>query len=61
MVGHFCENQGYDVLFDDIEGKAVYLLGHYKTFNETEFPEGSIILDPWREYESKTNIVFYYG
>jgi len=61
MVGHFCENQGYDVLFDDIEGKAVYLIGHYNTFNQTEFPEGSIILDPWREYESKTNIVFYYG
>ena len=61
MVGHFCENQGYDVSFDDIEGKAVYLLGHYNTFNQTEFPEGSVILDPWREYESKTNIVFYYG
>lgn len=61
MVGHFCENQGHDVLFDDKEGKAVYLLGHYNTFNQTEFPEGSVILDPWREYESKTNIVFYYG
>ena len=61
MVGHFCENQGYNVSFDDTEGKAVYLLGHYNTFNQTEFPEGSIILDPWREYESKTNIVFYYG
>lgn len=61
MVGHFCENQGHNVLFDDKEGKAVYLLGHYKTFNEIEFPEGSVILDPWREYKSKTNIVFYYG
>lgn len=61
MVGHFCENQGHDVLFDDREGKAVYLLGHYDTFNQTEFPEGSVILDPWREYESKANIVFYYG
>jgi len=61
MVGHFCENQGHNVLFDDKEGKAVYLLGHYNTFNQTEFPEGSVILDPWREYESKTNIVFYYG
>lgn len=61
MVGHFCENQGFNISFDNIEGKAVYLIGHYKTFNETEFPEGSVILDPWREYESKTNIVFYYG
>ncbi len=61
MVGHFCENQGYTVSFDDIESKAVYLLGHYKTFNQIIFPEGSVILDPWREYESKTNIVFYYG
>ena len=61
MVGHFCENQGHDVLFDDREGKAVYLLGHYDTFNQTEFPEGSVILDPWREYESENNIVFYYG
>lgn len=61
MVGYFCENQGHDVLFDDKEGKAVYLLGHYNTFNQTEFPEGSVILDPWREYESKINIVFYYG
>jgi UDPglucose 6-dehydrogenase len=61
MVGHFCENQGHGVLFDDKEGKAIYLLGHYKTFNETKFPEGSVILDPWREYESENNIVFYYG
>ena len=61
MVGHFCENQGFNVSYDDIEGRAVYLLGHYKTFNETEFPEGSVILDPWREYNSKTNIIFYYG
>ena len=61
MVGHFCENQGRDVLFDDKEGKAVYLLGHYNTFNQIEFPEGSVILDPWREYESENNIVFYYG
>ena len=61
MVGHFCENQGHDVLFDDKEGKAVYLLGHYNTFNQIEFPEGSVILDPWREYESENNIVFYYG
>lgn len=61
MVGHFCEQQGFNVSFDNTEGKAVYLLGHYKTFNETEFPEGSVILDPWREYESENNIVFYYG
>lgn len=61
MVGHFCENQGFDVSFDNTESKAVYLLGHYKTFNETKFPEGSVILDPWREYEAENNIVFYYG
>ena len=61
MVGHYCEQQGYDVTYDNTDKVAVYMLGHNKAFNETEFPEGSIILDPWREYESELNKVYYYG
>lgn len=49
MVGHYLEEQGYTVSYDNVDLPAVYLLGHYNTFTDTKFPEGSIILDPWRQ------------
>jgi UDPglucose 6-dehydrogenase len=51
MVGHYLEQQGYTVSYDNTDTPAVYLLGHYNTFIDTKFPEGSIILDPWRQRE----------
>jgi UDPglucose 6-dehydrogenase len=51
MVGYYLEQQGYTVLYDNIDSPAIYLLGHFNVFIDTEFPEGSIILDPWRQRE----------
>ncbi len=56
LVGHYLDGK---VTYDKIEGPAVYLLGHRNTFNKTTFPEGSIVLDPWRE--RKNNDTIYYG
>ena len=49
-----------DVQYDKIEYPAVYLLGHRKVFNETTFPVGSVVLDPWRE-RNKPDTIFYGG
>jgi UDPglucose 6-dehydrogenase len=49
-----------DVEYDKVEYPAVYLLGHRKVFNETIFPKGSVILDPWRE-RNKPDTIFYGG
>ncbi len=62
LVGHYVEEQGYKVLYDieePIEG--IYLLGHYKKHHDFDFPKGSVIVDPWREYTSKVNRVIHYG
>lgn len=47
------------VEFDKIEEPSIYLLGHRGVYNDTIFPEGSVILDPWRE--RKQNDTIYYG
>jgi UDPglucose 6-dehydrogenase len=60
LVGHyvnFTYNEKVD--FDKIEEPAVYLLGHRGVFNKTIFPQGSIVVDPWRE--RKLNDTIYYG
>jgi len=62
LVGYYVEEQGYKVLYDieePIEG--VYLLAHYKKHHDYDFPKGSVIVDPWREYTSKVNRVKHYG
>jgi UDPglucose 6-dehydrogenase len=48
-----------DIEFDKIDTPAIYLLGHRGVYNETIFPEGSVILDPWRERCNSDTI--YYG
>lgn len=62
LVGYYVEEQGYEVLYD-IEHpiKAIYLLAHYKKHHDFNFPEGSVIVDPWREYKSDINRVIHYG
>jgi len=62
LVGYYVEEQNYKVLYD-IENPipAVYLLAHYKKHHDFDFPEGSVIIDPWREYKSDTNRVIQYG
>ncbi len=57
LIGYYLLN--HDVVYDKIEGPAIYLLGHRGVFNETVFPKGSIVLDPWRERNNNDTI--YYG
>jgi len=57
LIAHYLN---YDWLYyDQIVEPAIYLLGHRGVYNETIFPEGSIVLDPWRERKNKDTI--YYG
>jgi UDPglucose 6-dehydrogenase len=60
LVGYYV-NFTYkeNVDFDKVEEPAVYLLGHRGAFNNTIFPQGSIVVDPWRE--RKLNDTIYYG
>ena len=65
LTGHFCESYGskYKVEFDPIEPKkAVYLLGHIGKFHDYNFPDGSVIVDPWRSFKTNKNLkVVHYG
>jgi UDPglucose 6-dehydrogenase len=56
LVGYYLEN----AVYDKIDEAAIYLLGHRGVYNDTEFPSGSIILDPWRE-RNKPDTIFYGG
>jgi len=55
LVGSYIDIVEYDVT----DKPAIYLLGHRGVFNNTEFPLGSVVLDPWRERCNKDTI--YYG
>ncbi len=55
LIGSFVN----EVLYDQINGPAIYLLGHRNVFNDTFFPKGSVVLDPWRERINDDTI--YYG
>jgi UDPglucose 6-dehydrogenase len=59
LIGHYINSLDKDITYDNIKEPAIYLLGHKGVFNDTQFPEGSIILDPWRERKNKDTI--YYG
>ncbi len=55
LIGSFIN----EVRYDEMNGPAIYLLGHRNVFNDTVFPSGSVVLDPWRERINKDTI--YYG
>lgn len=60
LVGHYVETEfGNEIKYDVIDTPAVFLLGHRYTFNIIDFPEGSVVLDPWRERHKKGTI--HYG
>lgn len=60
LISNFIhELSNKNVHFDDTNLTAVYLLAHRFEFNQTKFPDGSIVLDPWRERINKDTI--YYG
>jgi len=56
LIAHYLN---YPMNFDLIDRPAIYLLGHRGTHNDTVFPEGSVVLDPWRERKNKDTV--YYG
>ena len=57
LIAHYLDYPW--LYYDKIVEPAIYLLGHRGVYNETVFPEGSIVLDPWRERKNKDTI--YYG
>ena len=61
LIGYYLEKElNYKELqYDRTDISAVYLLGHRGTHNGTNFPNESIVLDPWRERSKKDTI--YYG
>lgn len=61
LTGHYVEQMGKSVEFDGEPKPAVYLLGHLNKYHDYPFPEGSVILDVWREYKNDTLKVYYYG
>jgi UDPglucose 6-dehydrogenase len=65
LVGHYCESYGSakKVTYDPVQPiKAVYLLGHMGKHHDYNFPEGSVVVDPWRSFKTKSNIkVIHYG
>jgi UDPglucose 6-dehydrogenase len=57
LIGYYLNYEW--LYYDQIVEPAIYLLGHRGVYNETIFPEGSVVLDPWRERKNKDTI--YYG
>jgi UDPglucose 6-dehydrogenase len=56
LIAYYLDNQL--LCYDKIVEPAIYLLGHRGVHNETVFPEGSVVLDPWRE-RNKPDTIFY--
>ena len=63
LTGYFVEYLSMaPVTYDNTNVPAVYLLGHKDTFNDHEFPSGSVVLDVWRKYQGSPGVeVVYYG
>lgn len=65
LTGKYCERFGskFEVIYDpETPIKAVYLLGHMGKHHDYDFPEGSVVVDPWRSYKTDKNIkVIHYG
>ena len=65
LVGEYCTHYGskkVPIYDPEIPIKAVYLLGHMNSFQDYKFPNGSVVLDPWRSYIStndKVKVVYY--
>lgn len=62
LVSHYVSEMGIQVKFDvDNPEPAIYLLAHFNKFHEYPFPKGSVIVDPWRKFNSEENLVIHYG
>ena len=58
LIAHYLDYPW--LYYDKIVEPAIYLLGHRGVYNETIFPEGSVVLDPWRE-RNKPDTIYYGG
>lgn len=65
LTAHYCQSFGdrFKVLFDPKTPiKGVYLLAHMGKNHDYDFPEGSTVVDPWREFKTVKKIkVVHYG
>lgn len=62
LVGHYCKEEGIVPEYDQPHPyKAVYLLGHMGKHHDYNFPDGSIVVDPWRSFKSSKVTVIHYG
>lgn len=65
LVGHYVEQFSGDIIYDpETPIKAVYLLAHMGTeYYDFPYPDGSIILDPWRAFTPNNDkiAVIHYG
>ena len=66
LVGHYCESaygSKYKVQYDlETPIKGIYLLGHMGKHHDYDFPDGSVVVDPWRSYKTEKDIkVIHYG
>jgi UDPglucose 6-dehydrogenase len=76
LVGHYIEQDGvvlnyYDIHTGDLyqsEVPAVYLLAHnfgkispQNTTNSVIIPDGSVVIDPWRQYVNDNCTVIHFG
>lgn len=62
LVGHYVEETNNKVEYDLEQSiPAIYLLGHYSKHHDYDFPEGSVVLDPWRQFKSDKIKVIQYG
>ena len=60
LVGHYVKHDfNLDVEYDVVDKPSVFLLGHRYNFNILDFPENSVVLDPWRERDKDDTV--YYG
>ena len=62
LVGHYVEKTNNKVEYDlEQPIPAIYLLGHYGKHHDYDFPEESVVLDPWRQFKSDKIKVIQYG
>jgi len=62
LVGHYVEKTNNKVEYDlEQPIPAIYLLGHYGKHHDYDFPDGSVVLDPWRQFKSDKIKVIQYG
>jgi len=76
LVGHYVQEAGVELHYYDThtgdyyqsDVPAVYLLAHNfgkiseeNTTNSVRIPDGSIVIDPWRQYENMNCTVIHFG